>query len=347
MKFLKWLGFTLAVAFLVLTFVNASWLADAPKGRAGLIAWRGVHQDYLTAAVGPKRCPPADIAPPQHRYIADTLPSIRMARQLGAAMIAIDVQPTRDGQIAVFPDATLDCRTDGTGPVRDATLAQLQALDPGYRLTADKGRTFPFRGKQVEPIPTLAQAIAAAKPKPLLYVFHGSDAHDADVLAAAIRALGRDPVAEGDAFYAAGESGPVARIRALYPQAWAFSAQGGAACASAYKTLGWFGATPSVCTGRTLLMPLSGQWAFAGWPNKLLARIEETGGKVVIGPAGDRFGGLDLPEQLAGVPATFNGYIRVDDIWNLAPALFPDSDPRSNAERAEADRALARRRAAR
>lgn len=347
MRFLKWLGFMLAATFLVLTFVNASWMADAPRGRAGLIAWGGgVHQEFTTRNVGGESCAPAEIAPPVHRYIADTLPSIRMARQLGAAMIAVDVQPTSDGQIVAFPDATLDCRTDGNGKVRDHTLAQLQQLDPGYRLTADKGKTFPFRGTQTEAIPSLEQVIAAAKPKPLVYIFRSSDPRDADALAAALKALGRDPVAEGDAFYAEEESGPVSRIRELYPQSWAFSAQGAAACASAYKTLGWFGATPSVCTDRTLIMPLSGQWVYAGWPNKLLARMKAAGSHVVMGTTDHGFGGLDLPEQLGSIPRDFNGYIRVDDIWTVAPALFPDTDPRSNAEREQADKALARKRAA-
>lgn len=32
----------------------------------------------------------------------------------------------------MFRDPALDCRTDGTGPVRDKTLAELQRLDMGY-----------------------------------------------------------------------------------------------------------------------------------------------------------------------------------------------------------------------
>jgi glycerophosphoryl diester phosphodiesterase len=69
---------------------------------------------------------------------------------------------------------------------------------------------------------------------------------------------------------------------------------------------------------------------------------------VVTGPQDEPRGadGLDLPEQLGEIPSTFNGYVWVDDIWNLGPALFPSVDVRSAAERKAGDVAIERRRAA-
>ena len=67
----------------------------------------------------------------------------------GADVLEVDVQPTADGEVVVIHDATVDRTTDGTGPVATLPLAELRALDAGFRFTPDGGRTFPFRGTGV------------------------------------------------------------------------------------------------------------------------------------------------------------------------------------------------------
>ncbi len=71
-----------------------------------------------------------------------------------------DVQLTKDGHVVVFHDASVERTTDGTGRVSEKTLAELKALDAGYRFTPDGGKTFPYRGKGLT-IPTLAEVIQA------------------------------------------------------------------------------------------------------------------------------------------------------------------------------------------
>ena len=66
---------------------------------------------------------------------------------------------------------------------------------------------------------TLALLAQVARPKRLLFAFTGDDPAAADRLAAELEAIGRDPVAARDAFYAPAEAGPVARMRELHPQA--------------------------------------------------------------------------------------------------------------------------------
>lgn len=198
--------------------------------------------------------------------------------------------------------------------------------------------------------PTLAQLAQVARPKRLLFAFAGDDPAAADRLAAELAAIGRDPVAARDAFYAPAEAGPVARMRELHPQAWTFSAESARACTEAYRTQGWLGIVPEACRGGTMMIALDRQGWLAGWPNRLLARMEAAGARVIVtGPetaAGDPKG-LDLPEQFGEIPDSFNGYIWVDDIWNLAPALFPSSDIRSRAEQEAGEAAVKARRAAR
>jgi len=74
------------------------------------------------------------------------------------ALLEGDAQITADGHVVLLHDKTVDRTTNGTGPVRAMTLAQVRALDAGHRFTRDRGRTFPYRGKGVT-IPTLAEVL--------------------------------------------------------------------------------------------------------------------------------------------------------------------------------------------
>ena len=61
----------------------------------------------------------------------NTLRSFRRALEMGAAAVELDVHLTRDGRLAVIHDETVDRTTNGSGRVRDFTLAALQQLDAG------------------------------------------------------------------------------------------------------------------------------------------------------------------------------------------------------------------------
>jgi glycerophosphoryl diester phosphodiesterase len=78
--------------------------------------------------------------------------AFRNALALGADYLEMDVHLTRDGEVVVIHDPTLDRTTTGAGPVRDRTLAELAAL----RLKDRAG------GVTDERIPTLDQVVALA-----------------------------------------------------------------------------------------------------------------------------------------------------------------------------------------
>lgn len=88
----------------------------------------------------------------------NTMPSFREAVERWAVdMVELDVRASADGRCVVIHDATVDRTTDGTGPVAEMTLAELQQLDAGYRFRdADAGH--PFRGRGIT-IPTLEQVL--------------------------------------------------------------------------------------------------------------------------------------------------------------------------------------------
>ena len=241
----------------------------------------------------------------------------------------------------VLPDNSLRAVTD---------VRQYGAAMIAVRIATD-GSVAPARCRDSYGAnPTLSQIAQVAKPKSLLFVFSADDPAAADRLAEGLEAIGRDPVASRDAFYAVNETGPVARMREIFPRAWVFSAESAARCLADYRAQAWSGLTPSSCQNGTMMIPVDDQSRLWGWPDRLLARIKDAGGHVVMVAPGAVDGdpkGLDLPEQLGEIPASFNGYIWTDDLWNLGPALFPRVDNRSRMEQDAGEAAVNARRAAR
>jgi glycerophosphoryl diester phosphodiesterase len=61
----------------------------------------------------------------------NTLTAFDLALAMGSMHIELDVHCTRDGQVVVIHDETVDRTTNGTGPVTSYTLAELRCLDAG------------------------------------------------------------------------------------------------------------------------------------------------------------------------------------------------------------------------
>jgi len=86
-----------------------------------------------------------------HAAPQNTLAAFRKAVAVGADGIELDVHLSRDGVPVVIHNDSVDATTDGTGLVREMTLAQLKALDAGVRFDAQ------FVGER---IPTLEEVLA-------------------------------------------------------------------------------------------------------------------------------------------------------------------------------------------
>ncbi|HEY8326361.1 MAG: glycerophosphodiester phosphodiesterase [Ktedonobacterales bacterium] len=86
----------------------------------------------------------------------NTLAAFELGASYAPDALELDIQMTRDGEIVVIHDPTVDRVTEGHGPVAAYTLADLQRLDAGYHFTPDGGQTHPFRGQGVR-IPTLRE----------------------------------------------------------------------------------------------------------------------------------------------------------------------------------------------
>lgn len=87
----------------------------------------------------------------------NTLAAFEAAWRAGAELVELDIQLTRDGQVVVLHDDTVDATTDGSGAVADLDLAQVRALDAGTWFAPA------FTGQQV---PTFAEVLAWQADRP-------------------------------------------------------------------------------------------------------------------------------------------------------------------------------------
>jgi glycerophosphoryl diester phosphodiesterase len=77
----------------------------------------------------------------------NTLEAFRLAMDMGADGFELDVHMSKDGELVVIHDETVDRTTDGTGLVRELTLEQLQALDACNGMENYRGAKIPTLGE--------------------------------------------------------------------------------------------------------------------------------------------------------------------------------------------------------
>jgi glycerophosphoryl diester phosphodiesterase len=97
----------------------------------------------------------------------NTLPSFQAAIAAGAAGVELDIRQTADQALVCLHDAGLGRTTNGRGPVRERTLAEVRQLDAGAWFTGNGDA--PYRGRQVR-VPTLTEALDALPPAALVDV---------------------------------------------------------------------------------------------------------------------------------------------------------------------------------
>ena len=92
----------------------------------------------------------------------NTMAAFERAVALGAGFIETDLHLTRDARFVAIHDSTLERTTNGTGNVRDLTLAEIRKLDAGMWFDRE------FMGQRV---PTLEEILAfAAKHDVIFYL---------------------------------------------------------------------------------------------------------------------------------------------------------------------------------
>ena len=121
-----------------------------------------------------------------------------------------------------------------------------------------------------------------------------------------------------------GDDAAVAAIRKAQPDIHAFSVNGARACASDYRVLGIWGSVPASCKNSSMLLKVS-ELGFTlwGWPNRFLARMEDANVRLIIAEdvVDGQVKGLTDVNQYGDIADSYNGYIWVDNIEELGPAL--------------------------
>ncbi len=79
----------------------------------------------------------------------NTVPAFEFACKHNADILELDVRLSRDGELMVIHDATVDRTTNGSGLVAAMTAIELGKLDAGYRFCFEGEHQCSFRGKNV------------------------------------------------------------------------------------------------------------------------------------------------------------------------------------------------------
>jgi glycerophosphoryl diester phosphodiesterase len=312
-------GFVGLASVVCLWVGNSSWLHGATGKQPLLLAHRGLAQTFPIAGLDGSADTSKLIYAPEHPFIENTIASMAAAFERGADIVELDVQRTADGRFAIFHDAALEFRTDGSGPVREHSLASLRTLDVGFGYSADGGKTFPFRGKGVGLMPSLDEVLERFPERAFLIDIKSASAEDGSALAAFLTAL---PRAALDRLAAYGGDKPIAALARALPSFPVMSRSTLVRCSLAYLALGWTGYVPALCRHTELRIPLRFAPLFWGWPHRLVERMRSVDTRVVLVAGDGRWSeGFDSPESLQTIPEGFAGVIWTNRIDRIGPAL--------------------------
>lgn len=137
-RVLRWIGIGVgALVALYVVLVGVSWvMVDARDDVPFFAARAGDHDPLVFAHQGG-----------EERWPSNTMLAFRESVAVGADVLDTDMHMTSDGALVLIHDESVERTSDGTGEVRDLTLAELRRLDFGHRFTTDGGATFPYRGE--------------------------------------------------------------------------------------------------------------------------------------------------------------------------------------------------------
>ncbi len=293
------------------------WVSGPPSGEISLLAHRAVHQTYHREGLTNKTCTAERIDPPRHSFIENTIPSMRAAIEAGADMIELDIKLTNDGEIVVFHDETLDCRTDGTGKTHHQSLAYLQSLDIGYGYTPDNGKTYPFRGQFVGDMPSLGELLTTFPDTRFLVNLKHSKASEGEIY---LNYLSSHDVKR---LGFVGAERAAAPVRVAYPDMIIQTRQSVKNCLKGYALSGWSGRMPESCHNNYIPVPSNYRHFLWGWPHRFEKRLNKVGSRsMLVGPFdGHGIAGIDDIEQLDIIPENYTGIIYTNKIDVIGPAL--------------------------
>lgn len=140
----------------------------------------------------------------------NTVASFRLAVEEGADFVELDAKLSKDNQVMVIHDQTVDRTTNGSGRINELTRAELQALDAGSKFAAQ------YAG---EKIPTLDEVFKAVRQQIYVNVELTNYASKKDDLIALVAEVVKANHMEDRVIFSSFLPGNLKKIHVLIPQA--------------------------------------------------------------------------------------------------------------------------------
>jgi len=309
----------LLIFFAFVFFNNTSLLVAPETAKPLLLAHRGLAQCFSMDGITNSTDTSKRIFPPDHPFLENTIASMAEAIKLGADIVEVDIQITKDEKVAVFHDHGLDYRTDASGQVRKYTMADLKKLDVGYGYSADGGKTFPFRGKGVGLMPELDEVLKRFPQTHFLIDVKSNDTIEGEVLARYLESLPKERL---ESLKVYGGQRPLTVLKEKLPGLRVMSRETLMKAITDYIAIGWTGYIPQSCRGAWLHIPVKYAPLLWGWPDKFMSRMKSVDTQIVLVAGDGKFSeGFDSPDALKQIPQNFSGYIWTNRIDKIAPAV--------------------------
>ena len=305
--------------FFFLWLNNASLFADRNENKITIIAHGALGQTYNLEDVKWNTNTASIIHKPQHFYIENTLSSIQAAFDYGADIVEFDIRLTKDKQLAVFHDYTLEYRTDGKGSVSDYTMDELRLLDVGFGYTADSGKTFPLKGKGVGLMPSIGDVFRTFPDRKfLVHIKDGGD-EIGPVLLHFFKTLSDSTINHISVY---GNDPALDLLRNHYPEMKILSKSKLLGAFTRYLLIGWTGVIPNSIRNMEIHVPLKYAELFWGWPDKFLQRMDKANTRVVLVQYVNGWSeGFDSENDLTKLPEGYTGGIWTNRIDVIGPLL--------------------------
>ena len=196
-------------------------------------------------------------------------------------------------------------------------MEELKRLDIGYGYTFDGGHTYPLRGKGIGLMPSMDEVFHEFPRRSFLIDVKDNEPADAALL---VEHLSRLPAAQLPKLMVFARDGTLSVLRDRFPSLRTFSAGSIASCLVRYIAYSWTGIVPARCYDSAQFVPINvAPWLW-GWPNRFMNRMDAARSSVILMgayPAREISPGLDTREDLARIPATYDGGIWTNEIPSL------------------------------
>ena len=303
----------LAIIIFLIWLNNTNIFYGTKTQNYKFLAHRGLAQTFDESKTDMNSNTATMIDKPTHDYLENTIRSMKAAFDYGADAVEFDVKLSKDNQLAVFHDSTLEFRTGVQGEVQDYTMDELKKMDIGYGYTADDGNTYPFRGKGIGLMPTMDEVLETFPDKEFIIEVKDGKIETYHVLWEKLKTLSPERLKQLSICGASDEG--VEYLREQSDTLRLLSKKFMIKALIQYELMGFTGYIPESMKNTEIRIPLKYAKLLWGWPNKFMERMASVNTHIELtGGSGSLSEGFDTLESLKAIPDGFDGYVWTNKI---------------------------------